>query len=155
MFETAFCKLVALSLLALSPAPQGPTPGFTRIEGAVYVRQSDGRRVHARGAMVEIYRMDIKRRWEATSSNTGIYVKHGLLRYGRYIIIVSGAGLRPTFVAGIEPSSEVTIVNIYTEPGDGSRISLDEAMRTNSREQPAAQPTAPRPAPARPRCAPS
>ncbi len=150
MFENTFCKLTSLSLLALlmPAAPQGPTPGFTRIEGAVYVRQANGKRVHARGATVEIYRMDVKRRWEARSDNTGIYVKHGLLRYGRYLIIVSGSGIRPAFVANIEPSSDITIVNISAEPGDGSRLSFDEALRLISREQPAAEPATPRPVPA-------
>lgn len=150
MFETAFCKLAVLSLLALlmPTAPQGPTPGFTRIEGAVYVRQSSGKRVHARGATVEIYRVDVKRRWEARSDNTGIYVKHGLSRYGRYLIVISGSGIKPTFVANIEPSSDITIVNIYTEPGDGSRLSFDEVLRLISREQPTAGPSAPRPVPA-------
>ncbi|MEW6213469.1 MAG: carboxypeptidase-like regulatory domain-containing protein, partial [Acidobacteriota bacterium] len=141
------CKLASLSLLALL-APQGPTPGYMRIEGAVYVRQGAGRPVHVWGATVEIYRTDVKRRWEARSDSTGIYVKHGLPRYGRYLVILSGSGIKPAFVANIEPSSDIAIVNIYTEPGDGSRLSLEEVLRILSRERPVAGPTAPRPVPA-------
>ncbi len=139
-------RTASLFFLLFSALPQGPTPGFTRFEGAVYVKK-DGRPAHIYGALVEIYRVDVRRRWEARSDNTGIYSKFGIPRYGKYLVILSAPGIKPAYVANIEPGSEVTIVNIYTEPGDGSRLSYDEVLRLISRER-IAGPPATRPAPA-------
>lgn len=100
---------------------------YTRIDGTVYLRK-DGKEYPVADALVEIYMTTLyKKRFESRTGKSGFYTQNGILRNAEYVVIVSGPGLEPAWVHPVEPFRKNT-VNVYVRPGDGSRLTFDQAM---------------------------
>ncbi len=125
--KTLLVGLCAIVLLVPASAA-AQTAYYTRIEGTVYVKQADGTEKYVPGALVEIYGLDIfKQRYQVKTSKRGFYTQNAVLEYGRYLVVVSGPGIEPAWVNNVLPRVKNTI-NIWTRPGDGRRLSLDQVL---------------------------
>ncbi|HET9533392.1 MAG TPA: tetratricopeptide repeat protein [Blastocatellia bacterium] len=111
--------LVVLSISAL--AQTGP------IEGTVKVKAEDGSLNPVPGALVDIYRTDIKAHWEVKTDKAGHYIRLGMPLAGTFIVVVSGPGLQPTWVNGVR-ITQSPVVDVVANPGDGTRMTLEQVM---------------------------
>ncbi len=105
------------------------------IEGEVIVVRPDGSRVPAVNALVELYRLDVKGKYQTKTDKKGHFAHIGL-PYGRYAIIVSGEGLTPYYEYNVRipPPGEATLRRtIEMVPGDGRRPTLEEVQQAAAR----------------------
>jgi tetratricopeptide (TPR) repeat protein len=76
---------------------------------------------------VEIYRVDIKGRWEVKTDKAGRYVYLGLPIQGTFVVLVSGPGIRPSWFNNIRVT-QVPKLDIVADPGDGKRLTFEEVQ---------------------------
>ncbi len=101
------------------------------IEGDIYALQADGSKTPVANALIELYRIDVKGRYETKSDKKGHFAHIGL-PFGRYVIIVSGAGLTPYYEYNVRippPGEAVLRRTIEMTPGDGRRPTLEEVQK--------------------------
>lgn len=94
------------------------------LEGSVKLKTPQGLKPVS-GAIVDIYRLDIKGHWETKTDKSGNFVYLGLPLVGTYLIVASGPGLQPTWVNNVRLTQN-PVVNIECEPGDGTRLTLEQ-----------------------------
>lgn len=111
--------MLAVSVIAF--AQSGP------IEGNVKVKGEDGKLKPVPDAVVEIHRTDIRGRWEIKTDKQGHFVRLGMPLAATYLLIVSGPGIRPQWVNNVR-LTQVPSVEIEVQPGDGSRMTLEEVQ---------------------------
>ena len=120
----AAIKCAAISAL-LSAAAFGQA-GLTQIDGTVKIKSPDGKLTPVPGALVDIYRTDIKGHWDVKTDKTGHYIRLGMSYVGDYVILFSGPGMQPTY-RGVKLSQTPTI-DVVAEPGDGSKLTLEQVQ---------------------------
>ncbi|PYP84982.1 MAG: hypothetical protein DMF61_18170 [Blastocatellia bacterium AA13] len=125
MFKNTIAKCLSAALLALSISFSANAQ-VDRVEGTVKMKAPDGKKPVA-GAVVDIYRTDIKGHWEVKTDKAGHYVYLGLPLVGVFVVLASGPGLTPSWVNGVR-LTQSNMVDIECEPGDGSRLSFDQLM---------------------------
>src|SRR5262245_33168008 len=125
MVLKAAIKCAAVGAL-LSPAAFGQA-GLTQIEGTVKIKAADGKLTPVPGALVDIYRTDIKGHWDVKTDKSGHYIRLGMSFVGDYVIIASGPGMQPTYVNGVK-LSQTSTVDVVAAPGDGSKLTLDQVQ---------------------------
>ncbi|MFY9609187.1 MAG: tetratricopeptide repeat protein [Blastocatellia bacterium] len=96
------------------------------VEGTVRVNEN-GIKKNVPNAVIDIYRTDIKGRWQVKADKTGHYVMLGLPLVGHFIFVASAPNITPTWVAGVR-ITQSPVVDINVEPGDGSTITLEQVL---------------------------
>jgi tetratricopeptide (TPR) repeat protein len=99
-----------------------------QIEGTVKLKAEDGTEKPVVGAMIDIYRTDIKGQWEVKTDKAGHYLRLGLPVTGTFLVAVSGPGIQPTFNSNVR-LNEKPIVNFTVTPGDGSRLTKEQIQK--------------------------
>jgi tetratricopeptide (TPR) repeat protein len=128
-----------VAAFAVAAAAQTATIG-----GKVYLKQADGSKAPLPGAIVKIYRTDIKQEFDTKSDKSGQYVRAGLPFIGTYTFVFSGPGASPWYFsnvkAGAIPPDKLTSFDVTLEAGDGSTLTLDQvkAMEAAGGASPAA-----------------
>lgn len=97
----------------------------TQVSGKVTLKQADGTEVPVAGAAVDIYRTDIKQEYHVKTDKKGQYMHAGLPFVGTYTLAVSAPGAKPTFATGLR-FTQVQTRDFVLEPGDGSKLTLDQ-----------------------------
>jgi|HubBroStandDraft_6_1064221.scaffolds.fasta_scaffold223330_1 tetratricopeptide (TPR) repeat protein len=115
---------VAAGLLSVTAFGQA---GVLSIEGTVKLKTKDGLKP-VPGALVDIYRTDIRGHWDVKTDKNGHYIRLGMQIVGAYLVVVSGPGLTPTWVNNIHLSS-VPVVDVECNPGDGATLSYDDVQK--------------------------
>ena len=110
------------------------------IEGTVKLKAEDGSLTPVPNAVIDIYRTDIKGKWDVKTDKAGHFVRLGMPVAGTFLVVVSGPGLEPTWVNGVrllygEP------VNIVVRPGDGVRLTLEQVQALMNQQKGGAAPT--------------
>lgn len=116
----SFAAAVALFACAAAASAQ-----VTAISGKVTLKQADGTAAPVAGAQVDIYRTDIKQKFEVKTNKKGEYQHAGIPFVGTYTVVVSAPGASPTWQEKVRFTS-VTTLNFTLEPGDGRRPSPDD-----------------------------
>jgi tetratricopeptide (TPR) repeat protein len=126
MYSSIIKRAAGLCVLALilSTAVFAQT---TSIEGTVKVRAADGTMTPVAGAVVDIYRLDIKSRWDVKTDKAGHYVRLGMPLTGTYLVVASGPGMQPTWVNGVR-LVQSPVVDLVGNPGDGMRPTLGQVQ---------------------------
>ena len=137
-FRTA---LAALMLIASVVVASAQTVVAT---GKVTLKQADGTEVPVAGAQVDFYRTDIKGEFHTKTNKKGEYT-HAGLPYGTFTIAVSAPGARPTYATGVVVSRQPGN-NFKLEPGDGTRLTLEQIKAAPTAAAGAGGGTAPAPA---------
>jgi len=114
------CVLVAL--LALIANAQ-----TAQVEGNVKLKAADGSIKGVAGALVDIYRLDIKGHFDVKTDKNGHFVRLGLPVQGTFLFVVSGPNVQPTWVNNIR-ISQVPSLDIEVNPGDGSVLTFDQVQ---------------------------
>jgi hypothetical protein len=104
----------------------------TQIEGTVKLKAEDGSLKPVPNAVIDIYRMDIKGKWDVKTDKAGHYVRLGMPVAGTFLLVVSGPGLEPTWVNGVRLLSGEP-VDIIVRPGDGTRMTFEQVQAAINR----------------------
>jgi tetratricopeptide (TPR) repeat protein len=133
LFRTAAAALV-LAACATVAAAQVATA-----TGKVTLKQADGTEVPIKDAVVDIYRTDIKGEYHLKTNAKGIYTHAGIPFVGTYTVAVSAPGARPAFDVNIRFSQRPEL-NFALDPGDGTRLTLEQIKAATSAGTPSAAP---------------
>jgi tetratricopeptide (TPR) repeat protein len=119
-----FISMTALAVLLLGSVMASAQVGEMR--GKVVTKQADGKMVPVPNAVIDIYRTDMKAKYETKSDTKGNFVFAGLPFIGTYVVVASAPTFRPQYFANIKVSTGQP-VNFLLDAGDGSRPTEDEA----------------------------
>lgn len=97
-----------------------------QVEGTVKLNEGGAKKPVA-GALVDIYRTDVKGRWDTKTDKNGHYVHLGLPLAGSFVFIVSGPGITPTYIQ--VRIVQQPVVDFTVEPGDGHPLTLEEVQK--------------------------
>lgn len=128
-FKSLLLALASALLLATSAAVTNAQ--VLQISGKVTLKQTDGSVVPVSGAQIDIYRTDIK--WEAkvTTNKRGEYMHAGIPFIGTYTLVVSAPGAHPDYIRDVKLSQRPAN-DFELQPGDGSRLTLDQIKTANA-----------------------
>ena len=95
------------------------------MRGKVTMKQADGQTVPLAEAQIDVYRVDMKAKYETKTNKKGEFVFAGLPFVGTYTVVASHPTATPNFVDGAKAGRDV-VVEVVVTPGDGKRPTLDE-----------------------------
>lgn len=125
MYASILKRATALLVLVLISAAIASAQTGT-VEGTVRVTEN-GVKKGVPFAVIDIYRTDIKGRWQVKADKTGHYVMLGLPLVGHFIFVTSGPNIQPTYLTGVR-ITQSPVVDINVEPGDGSTMTLEQVL---------------------------
>ncbi|HWO02516.1 MAG TPA: tetratricopeptide repeat protein [Blastocatellia bacterium] len=96
------------------------------VEGTVRITEN-GVKKGVPNAVIDIYRTDIKGRWNLKADKVGHFVMLGLPLQGTFIFVASGPNIAPAYQSGIRITT-MPVVNFDVEAGDGSTLTLDQIL---------------------------
>ncbi|HKP85514.1 MAG TPA: tetratricopeptide repeat protein [Blastocatellia bacterium] len=113
-----------LALLSIAASAQ-----TTQIEGTVKVKAEDGALKPVAGALVDIYRTDVKGHWDVKADKNGHFIRLGLPIQGTFLFVASGPGMAPTYLNNIRISQLPNgVLDFVGNPGDGSTMTLEQVQ---------------------------
>ena len=124
---TVAAALLAACVCCGSAAAQTTTASWT-----VMLSQGSGPAAPLPGALVDIYRTDIKAAYQIRADSNGRYIRSGLPFVGTYTLVFSAPGARTAIVSGCRFAAQPAL-NVVLDPGDGSRPSADQVRRAPAR----------------------
>ncbi|HZI20343.1 MAG TPA: tetratricopeptide repeat protein [Pyrinomonadaceae bacterium] len=122
-FFRAFAVAVTLAALSVVASAQ-----VAQLSGKVTLKQADGTEAPVPNAVVDIYRTDISGKWQVKTNNKGEYLHAGLPFIGTFTITVSAPNAQPTFTSKVRVSQN-PVQNFTLNPGDGTRLTLDDIKK--------------------------
>lgn len=117
------CAALLVAAAAVAACAQS-----TQVSGKVTMKQADGTVVPVVGALIDIYRTDIKADFHTKTDKKGNYIHAGLPFVGTYTVIVSAPGASPTFTTK-QRFTQDTQRDFELVPGDGSRPSIEDVNK--------------------------
>jgi tetratricopeptide (TPR) repeat protein len=143
MLKRFFGSFVCLGVAALALSAVA-TAQTAQVEGTVKVKAEDGSLKPVAGALVEIYRLDIKGKYDVKTDKSGHYVRLGIPVQGTYVFLASGPGIQPTWINNVRVSQS-PVVDIECNPGDGSTLTFEQVQQAlkGTATKSAAPPTSP------------
>lgn len=127
MFRKSFISFVLAGFViifcnAVSLAQTAP------VSGTVELQKADGTREPVAGALIEVYRTDIKAGFpSAKSGKKGEFSFAGMQFVATYIFSVSAPGCSPTVYPNVKAGMEKLVITL--DPGDGRKLTEDEARK--------------------------
>jgi len=97
-----------------------------QLRGHVIIKQADGTSVPAAGAQIDVFRTDLPGQYPTKADKKGQFVYAGLPYVGTYIIAASAPNAAP-FAQGNVKAGRDTDYEVVLSPGDGRRLTADEA----------------------------
>lgn len=99
------------------------------VTGTVELVKADGTREPVAGALVEVFRTDIKASSPPSKTNKkGEFSFAGLQLGWTFILSVSAPGAAPTYMTNVKAGQERLLITM--SPGDGSKASEDEVRKS-------------------------
>ena len=99
-----------------------------QVEGTIRIKQADGTIKPAAGIQIDIYRMDIKGRYEVKTDKGGHFVRLGLPLQGNYLFVFSGPGATPTWMNNVR-ITQMPVVDTTLDAGDGATLTLEDVQK--------------------------
>jgi len=101
---------------------------FAPVGGRVVSQGADGKPAPVVGALVEVYRLDIKNTLPSTKSDkSGAFGFAGVPVGGTYVLSVSAPGFEPTVVPNVKAGNDKLLVTMSA--GDGRKYTEDEVRQ--------------------------
>src|SRR3989449_470914 len=119
-----FTLIVAAAVLLSSAIAASAQTG--QLRGHVVIKQADGTSVPGAGAQIDVFRTDLPGNYPTKADKKGQFVYAGLPYVGRYIIAASAPNAAP-FAQGNVKAGRDTDYEVVLSPGDGRRLTADEA----------------------------
>lgn len=114
--------LTIVILLAVASVPAFAQVGELR--GKVFMEQN-GQKVPLADAQIDVFRTDMKAKYNTKTNKKGEFVFAGLPFIGTYTVAASHPTAKPSFVPGVKAGRGVDVEVVVT-PGDGRRLTLEE-----------------------------
>jgi len=114
------CSVFVLTC-AVASAQTGQLRGTVKLVGA------NGQASPVAGATIDVYRTDITGEYHTKSDKKGDWIFAGLPFVGTYTVAISAPGAQPEARSGVKAGREIS-VDIVLNPGDGRKLSRDEAV---------------------------
>ncbi|HEX5735168.1 MAG TPA: carboxypeptidase regulatory-like domain-containing protein [Blastocatellia bacterium] len=114
----------------------------TQIEGTVRLKAEDGTMKPVPNVVVDIFRTDIKGKWDVKTDKDGHYVRLGMPVAGTFLVLISGPGLEPTWKTGVRLLTGEP-VDFVVKPGDGVRLTLEQVQMLMNQQKGGAAPAQP------------
>jgi tetratricopeptide (TPR) repeat protein len=130
MFSKPFFRTL-IAAVALFACGVVASAQVTTVTGKVTLRQADGTEVPVQGAVVDIYRTDIKQKFQVKTDKKGAWTHAGIPFVGTYTLVVSAPGARPTFAKGLRFNA-VNSRDFVLTPGDGSTLTLEQVEKAGT-----------------------
>jgi tetratricopeptide (TPR) repeat protein len=132
--------LVVAVLLTVASVPAFAQVGELR--GKVLMKQADGKTVLLADVQIDVFRTDMKAKYETKTNKKGEFVFAGLPLIGTYTVAVSHPTAAPTYLPGVKVGRGVP-VDFTVEPGSGKRLTIEELEKAGATSaNPAAAPSA-------------
>lgn len=117
-----------LSIAILFAASAAAFAQSSPVTGRVELQKADGTKVPVVGAVIDVYRTDIKGKPPGTKTNKkGEFNFAGFLIGGTYALSVSAPGAKPEIQPNIKPGMERLVITLME--GDGKRWTEDEVRQ--------------------------
>ncbi len=104
------------------------------VRGRVVLKGADGKVTPVQGALVEVFRTDVKSKFPSdTTDKKGNFTFAGLPLGGVFILSISGPGIAPEIIPNIKSGMENLVIDV--SPGDGKKWTEEEvrqAVASNS-----------------------
>ena len=98
------------------------------VTGTVELQKADGTREPVAGALIEVYRVDIKAGFPSAKTNKkGEFSFAGLPLGATFVFSVSAPNTSPTIRPGVKAGQERILISM--SPGDGSKYTEDEVRK--------------------------
>ena len=129
MLNRYFIGALAVAILiAVASAPAFAQVGELR--GHVWMQQADGQKVPLADAQIDVFRTDMKAKYDTKTNKKGEWVFAGLPFIGEYIVAASHPTASPNFLAHVKAGRGVD-VDLTVTPGSGKRLTQDEIEKAN------------------------
>ena len=127
MSSKPFFRTAALAV-ALFACAVVASAQVTTVTGKVLLKQADGKEAPVQGAVIDIYRTDIKQKFQLKTDKKGQFTHAGIPFVGTYTLVVSAPGARPSYLNKLRFTSGAPL-NILLEAGDGSTYTLEQIQQ--------------------------
>ena len=107
-----------------------------QMRGSVKLSGADGTQTPVAGAVIDVYRTDMKSEYHTKTDKKGEWVFAGLPLVGTYTVSVSAPGAAPNVRAGVKARGDQPI-DIVLSPGDGKKLTAAEALAAPNNSAPA------------------
>ena len=107
-----------------------------QLRGSVKLVGADGQPAPVGGAVIDVFRTDLAAEYHTKSDKKGEWVFAGLPFVGTYIVSVSAPGAQPNAKGNVKAGREIP-VDVVLLPGDGKRLTLEEAKAAIAAGSPA------------------
>ena len=107
-----------------------------QMRGSVKLSGADGTQTPVSGAVIDVYRTDMKSEYHTKTDKKGEWVFAGLPLVGTYTVSVSAPGAAPNVRAGVKAHGDQPI-DIVLSPGDGKKLTAAEALGAPNNSGPA------------------
>lgn len=97
------------------------------VAGTVEMKKADGSITPVEGALIEVFRTDIKASGPSDKTDKkGHFSFAGLQLGATFVISVSAPGAQPTYIPGVRPGRATDALKITLTEGDGRRLTPEE-----------------------------
>jgi len=101
---------------------------FSPVSGTVEMQKADGTRQPVAGALIEIYRTDVKGGFPSVKTDKkGSFGIAGMMLGATFAFSVSAPGLAPTVYPNVKPGQEKLLITMV--PGDGSKFTEEQVRK--------------------------
>src|SRR5919205_12554 len=124
MIGKYFYGLIAVAILVMSVS----VTAFAQVgelRGHVVMQQADGQKVPLADAQIDVFRTDMKAKYNTKTNKNGEFVFAGLPFIGTYTVVASHPTAAPNFIPGVKVGRGVP-VEITVTPGDGRKLTLED-----------------------------
>src|SRR5205085_8847807 len=130
MIGRYFYGLIAVAILVMSVS----VTAFAQVgelRGHVVMQQADGQKVPLADAQIDVFRTDMKAKYNTKTNKKGEFIFAGLPFVGTYIIAASHPTAAPNFLPGIKAGRDQDY-EITVTPGDGKRLTIEEIEKAGA-----------------------
>jgi tetratricopeptide (TPR) repeat protein len=124
MIGKYFYGLIAAAILVMSVS----VTAFAQVgelHGHVIMQQADGQKVPLADAQIDVFRTDMKAKYNTKTNKKGEFVFAGLPFVGTYAVAVSHPTAAPNYLPGVKVGRDVDY-EITVTPGDGKKLTIEE-----------------------------
>jgi tetratricopeptide (TPR) repeat protein len=130
MIGRYFYGLIAVAILVMSVS----VTAFAQVgelRGHVVMQQADGQKAPLADAQIDVYRTDIKAKYNTKTNKKGEFVFAGLPFVGTYAVAVSHPTASPNWLPGVKVGRDVDY-EITVTPGNGKRLTPEDIEKAGS-----------------------
>lgn len=130
MFRKSFISFIFIAAISFT-TQTAVFAQYAPVSGTVELQKADGTREPVPGALIEVYRVDIKAGFpSAKTGKKGEFSFAGLQFGATYLFSVSAPGCSPTTYPNVKAGQEKLLITLV--PGDGSKLSETEARQAGT-----------------------